>query len=74
MNPIIILKNGTPWLVAQPTDQADLDRFLLAANSNPAETHTTAPASPAQAAKIAAARIIHGLAGRDPDMLFGVEL
>lgn len=65
--------SSEPWMVCDPEDDAELDRFI--GNSGIDETTVTKRApTPREVAKITAERLLRSKRGEDPDKLFGIAL
>ena len=66
--------NGAPWVICDPTDPGDLQRFLDASSASATgKGFTTRPANPREIGKFTRDFTLHTFNGGEHDHFFGTE-
>lgn len=73
MGVITVLNGGHPWLICNPVDQDDLDRFLSASAAHAVGSgFSSRTAAQTELRRWTAACMLHVRAGGDLDKFFGI--
>ena len=75
MGYITIENDGQPWVICLPSDPGDLDRFMNISKAEAIGTGLKArAATPQEARRCSAARMLGLMNGDDPDRFFGIPV
>lgn len=72
MGYVTIEENGSPWVICVPEDQNDLNQFLETSKAVASGSLSYRQATPAEASRCAAARVLHLRQSGGPQAFFGI--